>query len=67
METGWVFERTETGELVANCHKVPSFNFKKRLLTVDEISASFDELYSKLRSFNPELKNHTLGRKPSGS
>lgn len=54
--TAWVYERIDTGEIVANCHKVPARHFNKRLLTVDETVASFRELYSALKSFNPGLR-----------
>src|SRR5688572_13522547 len=29
--TAWVYERNETGDIVANCHKVPAVNFTKSL------------------------------------
>lgn len=35
--SAWVYELVETGEIVANCHKVPSAHFRKRLLDVDEM------------------------------
>lgn len=42
--SAWVYERKETGEVVANCHKVPSQHFNKRLLSVGEIVSVYDEL-----------------------
>lgn len=42
--SAWVYERKETGEVVANCHKVPSQHFNKRLLSVEEIVSAYDEL-----------------------
>lgn len=54
--TAWVHERNDTKEIVANCHKVPSQKFSKRLLTLEEITTSFDELYRDMKLFNPQLK-----------
>ncbi|MBL0743517.1 GSCFA domain-containing protein [Chryseolinea lacunae] len=54
--TAWVYERKDTGEIVANCHKVPNHQFTKRLLTEAEITASFSALYAELLAFNPSLK-----------
>ncbi|AKQ46099.1 hypothetical protein TH63_11415 [Rufibacter radiotolerans] len=35
--TAYVYERVDTGALVANCHKVPQRAFNKRLLTLAEM------------------------------
>ena len=35
--TAIVYERKETGEVVANCHKAPAYKFNRRKLSVDEI------------------------------
>ena len=52
------YERQETGQLVANCHQQPARLFRKRLLTVDEISRSFDAFTRLLRTVNPQA--HSL-------
>lgn len=52
--TAIVYEHGEVG-IVANCHKVPSSNFHKRLLNQDEIIGQFDKLHSYLESINPTL------------
>jgi hypothetical protein len=44
--------------IVANCHKRPSRDFEKRLLSVDDIVTSFSELYTRLKKINPGL--HTI-------
>lgn len=54
--TSWVYERLDTGEIVANCHKMPSQQFKKNLLTQKKILESFDKTYRALKIFNPELR-----------
>lgn len=40
--TAWVYERTDTGEAVANCHRQPAERFRRRRLTVDEVVAAID-------------------------
>jgi hypothetical protein len=54
--TAWVYERKETGEVVANCHKIPSNHFTKSLLTQQEITDSFGKLYNELKQFNAKIK-----------
>lgn len=54
--TAWVYRYKATGDVVANCHKVPSSEFNKELLDVDNVLNSFDQFNAKLNSFNPELK-----------
>ena len=44
--SSWIYELQDTGEHVANCHKVPADSFHKRLLSVKEILASFESLIS---------------------
>lgn len=52
--TAWVYEYE--GEVVSNCHKLPSFNFQRRRLTVSEIVSNYDQLIQKLRIRFPELQ-----------
>lgn len=54
--TAWVYERNDTGEIVANCHKTPGNAFSKSLLTEPVIIASFDNLYHNLLRINPHLR-----------
>lgn len=54
--TAWVYRLKETGEVVANCHKVPGDRFEKSLLGPDEITAAFDEMIRLLKERLPELK-----------
>jgi len=53
--TSWVYERQDTTEIVANCHKLPSKNFKKRLLSESEIAESFQGFQQQVLKFNPQL------------
>lgn len=52
--TSFVYEN-QAAEIVANCHKVPANSFKKRLLSIQEVEDSFQQLYKKVKSFNPSL------------
>lgn len=54
--TAWVYERKVTGQPVTNCHKVPADRFKKRLLSVKEILADYEQLLSLLQKEVPQLQ-----------
>ena len=54
--TARVFTRIETGEVVSNCHKLPSSAFNRRLLTVDEIVNEYSILLKHLSDKKPDLK-----------
>lgn len=51
--TAWVYRFTATGELVANCHKVPQKEFTKELLSVTDISTSLGNIISAIAKVNP--------------
>ncbi|MEM9983191.1 MAG: GSCFA domain-containing protein, partial [Bacteroidota bacterium] len=42
--TAWVYEHTVTQQVVANCHKMPTTLFQKRILTVEEILKAFEQI-----------------------
>jgi hypothetical protein len=46
----------EDKRVVANCHKVPTDKFSKRLLAVEEVLAALDTLIHRLKQFNPGLR-----------
>lgn len=50
--TSWVYRNSENNSIVANCHKVPQKQFKKELLSVDEVSESLKNILSLIRSVN---------------
>ena len=52
--TAWVYEYK--GEVVSNCHKLPSSSFQRCRLTVDEIVSNYDQLIQRLRVQFPELQ-----------
>jgi hypothetical protein len=54
--TAWVYERVDTKEVVANCHKMPQKQFTKFLLTQKKILTSFAELYQAVKTFNPAIR-----------
>ncbi len=54
--TAFVYRLKSNNAIVANCHKIPSLNFTKSLLTEKEIVESFQELYSKLKLVNSKYK-----------
>jgi hypothetical protein len=54
--TAFVYQLKSNGAIVANCHKMSSTLFEKRLLTQTEIIKSFEEAYSKLKSINLSVK-----------
>ncbi|MCC9166113.1 GSCFA domain-containing protein [Pontibacter harenae] len=45
-----------TGEVVANCHKLPAKNFIRLLLSTEEITTALDSMYKLLQAFNPKVK-----------
>ncbi|WP_420581004.1 GSCFA domain-containing protein [Reichenbachiella sp.] len=54
--TSFVYERKDSRDVVANCHKIPQSKFEKRLLGLDEMKAAFIELRSTLLAINPSLR-----------
>lgn len=54
--TAWVYEHNETGVVVANCHKVPQFNFTKRLLTYQELLNSYLKIIKLVKEINPGIE-----------
>ena len=54
--TAWVYRYEKTGEIVANCHKLPSQNFTKEILSIEDICNKTEETLGLVREFNPDLK-----------
>jgi len=46
----------QDGDIVANCHKVPTDKFNKKLLSLQEIIAALQRMMNELTSFNPAIK-----------
>ena len=53
--TAWVYIYNSTDTIVANCHKLPSQHFSKRLLSVEEITESLSHIIALLKQFNPSI------------
>jgi hypothetical protein len=51
--TSWVYRNIENDAIVANCHKVPQKQFKKELLSVNEIQESIANTLKLIHSVNP--------------
>jgi hypothetical protein len=53
--SAFVYE-LENKEVVANCHKVPTDKFTKRLLPVEEVFAGLQHIIKKTQAFNAGIK-----------
>ncbi|MEO6733144.1 MAG: GSCFA domain-containing protein [Ferruginibacter sp.] len=54
--SAFVYELAGNGGVVANCHKVATDKFIKRLLSVQEIVAGFQDMFGDLFAINPAIK-----------
>ncbi len=54
--TAWVYRLLETDSLVANCHKIPQQQFRKKLLSVDEIVESLTAIISSIEKVNSKAR-----------
>ncbi len=54
--TATCYRLKATGEIVANCHKVPQHEFERQMATVNEMVQVLDRMLSQLHEFNPELR-----------
>ncbi len=53
---GSAFAYTNNGVVVANCHKLPAAQFKKVLLTKEQIVDAWQKQLIALKEFNPQLQ-----------
>lgn len=54
--TSYVYEYNLTGNVVNNCHKLPSKNFTKKLLSPEQILIAYEFLHRELMKLNNEMK-----------
>jgi hypothetical protein len=54
--SAYVYTLKSSGEIVANCHKVPQQQFNKQLLDIDQIVNKGNEFILLLKEFNPNAK-----------
>jgi len=50
--TSWMYRFIETNTIVGNCHKVPQKKFLKELLTIEEITASLENICNLIKDSN---------------
>jgi hypothetical protein len=53
--TAIVYRLKATGEVVANCHKVPQHEFERTMATVPAMVQELDTMLNALHAFNPDL------------
>ncbi|WP_136483113.1 GSCFA domain-containing protein [Cognatitamlana onchidii] len=53
--TAWVYEHVKSNKVVANCHKVPQKEFQKKLLSVDSIVESINNMVSFINQLNTKV------------
>jgi hypothetical protein len=54
--TAWTYRLNETGQIVANCHKLPSSDFTRELADPDKIISHYDAVLLALRQYNPAIR-----------
>lgn len=54
--TAWIYKLSESGKVVANCHKVPSEKFLRERLSTEVIVEMYNSIILELKKTNPELK-----------
>ncbi len=52
--TAWAYKHLKSNKVVANCHKVPQKEFKKELLTIDDIVKSLEMIKNTIHSINQD-------------
>lgn len=45
--TAWIYTTSEAGDIVSNCHKLPSGNFNRKMMSAQDISTTLQTLFSK--------------------
>ena len=53
--TAWIFESLKSNKPVANCHKLPAKEFRRRRLSVEEIVSEYQQLIGRLQTVAPHL------------
>ncbi len=54
--TAWVYRHNTSGNLAANCHKLPQREFSKELLSIDDIANSLERTMEHARSINKNIQ-----------
>lgn len=53
--TAWVYRHKSSGEIVANCHKVPQKEFSNELLSISDITSSLSKVLELIKKFNSKI------------
>ena len=53
MGTSYAFRYKQTGQIVANCHKIPGIEFERVKLSDSDIFKNLSEVFNKLKNINP--------------
>lgn len=56
MGTAIVYRLKSSGQIVANCHKVPQHEFERKMATVEQMVQVIDKMLTQLHDFNPGLR-----------
>ncbi|MBO7609429.1 MAG: GSCFA domain-containing protein [Muribaculaceae bacterium] len=54
--TAMVYRLKSTGEVVANCHKVPQHEFTRQMASVDEMTQVLTSMVERFHKFNPKAR-----------
>lgn len=54
--TAWVYRYLKTGQIVSNCHKIPSNEFERVRLSGNEIVSEYITLLNEIKKRNPSVK-----------
>mgnify|MGYP002521398835 CR=1 FL=1 len=54
--TAVVYRLKDTGQVVANCHKVPQHHFTRRMAGVDEITTELSAMVERVHDFSPSCR-----------
>ena len=54
--TAIVYRLRASGQVVANCHKVPQHEFTRAMASLDEVVDALDAMMTRLHAFNPALR-----------
>lgn len=54
--TAWVYRSKTSGNVVANCHKVPQREFSKELLSIEVIVESLTSIIDAIKTINPTVQ-----------
>lgn len=53
--TSWVYRHKESGQYVANCHKIPQVNFVKEIASPTAIAGALQKSLTYLKEINPDI------------